>query len=41
VIYESRLELARLLYADYELAVRRIVSQPSLLKAKVANELQI
>ncbi|PEG33170.1 transposase [Mycolicibacterium agri] len=37
VIYESRLELARLLYADYDEAVRRIVAQPFLLKAKVGR----
>ncbi|HZE16702.1 MAG TPA: TnsA-like heteromeric transposase endonuclease subunit, partial [Mycobacterium sp.] len=35
VIYESRLELARLLYADFDGAVCRIVAQPFLLKAKV------
>jgi hypothetical protein len=35
VIYESRLELARLLYADFDVAVRRIVAQPFLLKATV------
>lgn len=33
VIYESRLELARLLYADFDFAVCRIVPQPFLLKA--------
>jgi hypothetical protein len=31
VIYESRLELARLQYADFDVAVRRIVAQPFLL----------
>lgn len=35
VIYESRLELARLLYADCDAAVHRIVAQPFLLKATV------
>lgn len=35
VIYESRLELSRLLYADFDFAVRRIVPQPFLLKAMV------
>lgn len=35
VSYESRLELARLLYADLDAAVHRIVSQPFLLKTKV------
>lgn len=37
VIYESRLELARLLYADFDGAVRRIVAQPFLLKTKVGR----
>lgn len=35
VIYESRLELARLLFADFDLSVRRVVAQPFLLKAEV------
>lgn len=35
VIYESRLELARLLYADFDVAVHRIVAQPFLLKGTV------
>lgn len=35
VIYESRLELARLLYADFDVAVGRIVAQPFLLKTKI------
>ncbi|WP_457135597.1 TnsA-like heteromeric transposase endonuclease subunit [Mycobacteroides abscessus] len=35
VVYESRLELARLLYADFDPAVRRIVAQPFLLTARV------
>jgi hypothetical protein len=35
VIYESRLELARLLYADFDVAVGRIFAQPFLLKATV------
>lgn len=35
VIYESRLELARLLLADFDPAVRHIVAQPFLLKARV------
>jgi hypothetical protein len=35
VIYESRLELARLLYADFDAAVHRIVAQPFLLKTTV------
>ncbi|WP_418602007.1 TnsA-like heteromeric transposase endonuclease subunit [Mycolicibacterium sp. SCSIO 43805] len=35
VIYESRLELARLLYADLDAAVHRIVAQPFLLKTKI------
>lgn len=40
VIYESRLELARLLYADFDTAVRRIVAQPFLLTAKVDRRLR-
>ncbi|WP_327329503.1 TnsA-like heteromeric transposase endonuclease subunit [Streptomyces sp. NBC_01208] len=35
VIYESRLELARLLFADFDPSVRRVVAQPFLLKAEV------
>ncbi|MGY1943970.1 TnsA-like heteromeric transposase endonuclease subunit [Nocardia asiatica] len=35
VIYESRLELARLLFADFALEVRRIVAQPFLLRVLV------
>jgi hypothetical protein len=35
VIYESRLELARLLFADFDPSVHRIVAQPFLLKAEV------
>ncbi|MEV6588429.1 TnsA-like heteromeric transposase endonuclease subunit [Streptomyces acidicola] len=35
IIYESRLELARLLFADFEPSVRSIVAQPFLIKAEV------
>ncbi|MGI5512979.1 TnsA-like heteromeric transposase endonuclease subunit [Streptomyces sp. CA-106131] len=35
VIYESRLELARLLFADFDPSVRRVVAQPFLLKTEV------
>ncbi|MFG2329840.1 TnsA-like heteromeric transposase endonuclease subunit [Streptomyces sp. NPDC048604] len=35
VTYESRLELARLLFADFDPSVRRVVAQPFLLKAEV------
>lgn len=35
VIYESRLELARLLFADFDPAVTGIVAQPFLLKAEI------
>jgi hypothetical protein len=35
VIYESRLELARLIFADFDQSVHRILAQPFLLKAKV------
>jgi hypothetical protein len=35
VIYESQLELARLLFADFDVSVRQIVAQPFLLRALV------
>ncbi|UQX10987.1 TnsA-like heteromeric transposase endonuclease subunit [Candidatus Mycobacterium methanotrophicum] len=35
VIYESRLELARLLFADFDMSVRQIVAQPFLLRASI------
>jgi hypothetical protein len=35
IIYESRLELARLLFADFDMSVRQIVAQPFLLRAWV------
>src|ERR1017187_9525970 len=35
VIYESRLELARLLFADFDVSVSRIFAQPFLLTAQV------
>lgn len=35
VIYESRLELARLLLADYDTAVLQVIAQPFLLRARV------
>ena len=38
VIYESRLELARLLYADFDQTVKSIVAQPFLLKARVDGQ---
>jgi hypothetical protein len=34
-IYESRLELARLLFADFDTRVRHIVAQPFLLRASI------
>jgi hypothetical protein len=40
VIYESRLELARLLFADFDTSVRHIVAQPFLLRAKVDGDLR-
>ncbi|MGW3933766.1 TnsA-like heteromeric transposase endonuclease subunit [Streptomyces microflavus] len=40
VIYESRLELARLLFADFSPAVRHVVAQPFLLKAVVEGRLR-
>ncbi|MFE3328713.1 TnsA-like heteromeric transposase endonuclease subunit [Streptomyces sp. NPDC059176] len=38
VIYESRLELARLLFADFDPSVRGIVAQPFLLRAVVEGK---
>lgn len=38
VIYESRLELARLLYADFDSSVNRIVAQPFLLKGDIGGQ---
>ena len=38
VIYESRLELARLMFADFDRRVKHIVAQPFLLRTKVAGE---
>jgi hypothetical protein len=35
VVHESRLELSRLIFADFDRAVHRILAQPFLLKAKV------
>lgn len=40
VIYESRLELARLLFADFDASVHHIVAQPFLLQAEVAGEVR-
>ncbi|MFE3499135.1 TnsA-like heteromeric transposase endonuclease subunit [Kitasatospora sp. NPDC059160] len=40
VIYESRLELARLLFADFDPSVQRITAQPFLLKAQVEGQLR-
>jgi hypothetical protein len=40
VIYESRLELARLLFADFDPSVRHIVAQPFLLRAEVDGDLR-
>jgi hypothetical protein len=40
VIYESRLELGRLLYADFDRSVRSISAQPFLLKAEVGGQLR-
>lgn len=38
VIYESRWELSRLLFADFDPSVRGIVAQPFLLKALVEGQ---
>jgi TnsA endonuclease N terminal len=40
VIYESRLELARLLYADFDQSVRSISAQPFLLKAQITGQVR-
>ncbi len=40
VIYESRLELARLLFADFDAEVRHIVAQPFLLRARVDGKMR-
>jgi hypothetical protein len=40
VVYESRLELARLMLADFDRSVRRILAQPFLLKAKVGGKIR-
>lgn len=40
VIYESRLEPAHLLLADFDSAVRHIVAQPFLLKAKFGGQVR-
>jgi hypothetical protein len=40
VIYESRLELARLLFDDFDPSVRRILAQPFLLKARVEGKIR-
>ncbi|WP_406107760.1 TnsA-like heteromeric transposase endonuclease subunit [Streptomyces sp. NBC_01003] len=40
VIYESRLELGRLLFADFDPEVRHIVAQPFLIKAEVQGKLR-
>jgi hypothetical protein len=40
VVYESRLELSRLIFADFDRAVRRIMAQPFLLKAKVDGKIR-
>ena len=40
VIYESRLELARLIFADFDRPVHRILAQPFLLKAKIDGKIR-
>jgi hypothetical protein len=40
VIYESRLELARLLFADFAPTVRHVVAQPFLLRATVDRKVR-
>ena len=40
VVYESRLELSRLIFADFDQAVQRILAQPFLVKAKVDGKVR-
>jgi len=40
IIYESRLELAHLLFSDFDMGVRQIVAQPFLLRASVDGKLR-
>lgn len=40
VVYESRLELSRLLFADFDRSVRHIVAQPFLLRTEVDGVLR-
>jgi hypothetical protein len=40
VVHESRLELSRLLMADFDLAVKHIVAQPFLLRATVDSNVR-
>jgi hypothetical protein len=40
VVYESRLELSRLIFADFDRAVHRILAQPFLLKADIAGKIR-
>ena len=40
VVYESRLELARLIFADFDRTVHRILAQPFLLKARAGGKLR-
>lgn len=40
VVYESRFELARLIFADFDRSVHRILAQPFLLKVKVGGKIR-
>jgi hypothetical protein len=40
VAHESRLELARLIFADYDRSVQRILARPFLLKAQVGGKIR-
>src|SRR5215472_12190197 len=40
VVYESRLELARLIFADFDRSVHRILAQPFLLKSQVGGKIR-
>ena len=40
VVYESRLELSRLIFADFDRSVHRILAQPFLLKAEIDGKVR-
>jgi hypothetical protein len=40
IVYESRLELSRVIFADFDRAVQRIVAQPFLVKVKLDGKIR-